>query len=177
MEVWTWPQMGSVLSCRQGNARSINLVSTDLFFLCFISPHSSDDTLSLSGYVNTYIQVWFCSMSHSVSLRRRSLSLSVLIFSFLQYFISKYTCILPTEPSSKKLMNAQSDSKWWQPHIWRFVEDFPTQKWCCVLTGSFSYNCTSKIRDDLNINNWEESCDLDTEGQSYDPRENNLSQR
>lgn len=105
--MWTWPQTGSVLSCKQGNAWSINLVSTDLFFLCFISPHSLDDTLSLSGYANTYVQVWFCSMSPSVSLRWRSLSLSVLISSFLQFFISKYPCILPTEPSSKRLPNAQ----------------------------------------------------------------------
>ena len=39
----------------------------DFIFLCFISPHSLDDTLSLLRYVNTCFQVWFCSVSHPIS--------------------------------------------------------------------------------------------------------------
>ena len=57
------------------------------------------------------------------------------------------------EPSSKKankLTDALSDSKWWQPPVQEFAEDFSTQKWgfVCIYSENWTIKKTEHWRID-----------------------------
>ena len=87
----------------------------DFISLCFISPHSLDDTLSLLRYVNTCFQVWFCSVTHPISWSQRCLSLSVRRFFHLAKTLFPSACVSGPRIASHSVMPNSSRPHGLQP--------------------------------------------------------------
>lgn len=133
-----------------------NLASWMSFLLCSISLETFDDTFSLSGYVNTCPGFWLCSMSSSVSFRQKifiSPQCIGLHFPSCRPSFPRNTCMLPAVQSPEKAnhhMKAESCSKWWQPHIRRFMGDFSYVQ--TKLIGSLTPTRTSNTRNFFKMN-------------------------